>query len=108
MSELEKKRKEARCEAPVKPTARSISHSDEKAGEWAKLAAEEPDARGVEWLGYSERMGGTASQIPRTPQARDLREEVGRDGRASRKKYRMPSRRKPDIAVAGSSKRFAF
>jgi len=24
---------------------------NEKADEWAKLAAEEPDARGVEWLG---------------------------------------------------------
>jgi len=27
---------------------------NEKVGEWAKLAAEEPDARWVEWLGYSD------------------------------------------------------
>ena len=25
-----------------------------KADKWAKLMAEEPDARGVEWLGYSD------------------------------------------------------
>ena len=30
---------------------------NEKAGGWAKLAAEEPDARGVEWLGYRDRYG---------------------------------------------------
>jgi ribonuclease HI len=28
---------------------------NEKADEWAKLAAEEPDAHGVEWLGYGDR-----------------------------------------------------
>ena len=48
----------------------------EQADEWAKLAAEEPDAHGVEWLGYSDRMEARAMPLPRslahTPQARDL------------------------------------
>jgi hypothetical protein len=29
---------------------------EQEADEWAKLAAEKPDARGVEWLGYSDRV----------------------------------------------------
>jgi len=35
--------------------------------EWAKLAAEEPDARGVEWFSYTDRPGArdAATQIPR-------------------------------------------
>jgi len=33
---------------------------NEKADEWAKVAAEEPDARGVEWLSYSDRNGARA------------------------------------------------
>jgi ribonuclease HI len=31
--------------------------SNEKADEWAKVAAEEPDTHGVEWLGYGDRYG---------------------------------------------------
>jgi ribonuclease HI len=41
---------------------------NEKADEWARLAAEEPDAHGVEWLGYA------STQIPREHQAGDLGE----------------------------------
>ena len=37
---------------------------NEKSDEWAKLAAEEPDARGVEWLGYSDRAGARAVPLP--------------------------------------------
>jgi len=53
---------------------------NEKADEWAKLAAEKPDARGVECLGYSDRTeaGGNATpQVSCTPQAGDFRGEVG-------------------------------
>jgi len=39
---------------------------NEKADEWAKLAAEEPDARGVEWLGYSDRTEARAMPLPRS------------------------------------------
>jgi len=47
---------------------------NEEADEWAKLAAEDPDARGVELRRPIQR----ATDTPRTPQAGDLGEEVGR------------------------------
>ena len=50
---------------------------NEKADEWAKQAAEEPDARGVEWLRYGDRYGARImpSQIP---EEGDRGEVVGR------------------------------
>ena len=39
---------------------------NEKADEWAKIAAEEPDARGVEWLSYSDRNEARAMPLPRS------------------------------------------
>jgi len=39
---------------------------NEKADEWAKLAAEEPDARGVEWLAYSDRAEARSMPLPRS------------------------------------------
>jgi hypothetical protein len=63
--------------------------------------------RGVEWL----QGGARPMPLPRslTPQARNLREEMGQwaGGRTSRKKYKMPAKQKPDGTVAGSSKRHA-
>jgi len=54
---------------------------NEKADEWAKVAAEKPDTHGVEWQSYNtgpgRRYGDTPPPIPRKPQAGDLREEVG-------------------------------
>jgi len=38
----------------------------EKAEEWANLAAEEPDARGVEWPSYTDRPGARAMPLPRS------------------------------------------
>jgi hypothetical protein len=38
----------------------------EKADEWAKLAADEPDAHGVEWLRYSDRTGARPMPLPRS------------------------------------------
>ena len=52
---------------------------NEKADEWAKLAAEEPDARKVEWLSYLNRAEARA----------------------------MPKSQRPDGVVAGSTKRLA-
>ena len=37
---------------------------NEKADEWAKIAAEEPDARGVEWLSYLGRAEARAIPLP--------------------------------------------
>jgi len=41
---------------------------NEKADEWAKLAAEEPDARveGLEWLSYSDRPEARSMPLPRS------------------------------------------
>jgi len=42
---------------------------NEKADEWAKLAAEEPDARGVEgleWISYSDRPEARSMPLPRS------------------------------------------
>jgi len=38
---------------------------NEKCDEWAKLTAEEPAARGEEWLGYSNRTGARTIPLPR-------------------------------------------
>jgi len=37
---------------------------NEKADEWAKIAAEEPDTRGVEWLSYLDQAGARAMPLP--------------------------------------------
>jgi len=39
---------------------------NEKADEWAKIAAEEPDTRGVEWLNYSDRTEVRTMSLPRS------------------------------------------
>jgi len=52
---------------------------NEKADGRAKLAAEEPDARGVEWRGYPDRAEARTMPPPdpRKPQVGDLGEEMG-------------------------------
>jgi len=39
---------------------------NEKADEWAKVAAEEPDTHGVEWLNYSDRTEVRPMPLPRS------------------------------------------
>ena len=88
---------------------------NEKADEWAKIAAGEPDARGVEWLSYSDRTGARALPLPRS--LANLKREISEKKwaearqwagcRTSKAKHRMPKRQKPDGTVAGSTKRLA-
>jgi ribonuclease HI len=75
---------------------------NEKADEWAKLAAASPEARGVEPLprslahlkrGISEKKWSEARQWA--------------GSRINKLKYKMPAGQKPDGMVAGSSKRHA-
>jgi len=88
---------------------------NEKADEWAKLATDEPDARGVECLGYSDWVEARTMPLPRllTHLKRELSEERWAEarqwdgGRLSREKYKMPRRQTLDGTVAGSSKGFA-
>jgi len=86
---------------------------NEKADEWAKIAAEELDARGVEWITYLDRNEARAMSLPRS--LAHLKREISKKkwaearqwagGRASKTKYRMPKSQKPDSTVAGSTKR---
>jgi len=89
---------------------------NEKADEWAKLAAEEPDARGVEgleWLTYSDRPEACSMPLPRsianikreTAEKKWAEARKWAGGRTSKKKYKMPESQRPDGAVAKSTKR---
>jgi ribonuclease HI len=75
---------------------------NEKADEWAKLAAESPGARGVEPLPRS--LAHLKREISEKKWA-EARQWAG--SRITKAKYKMPARQKPDGVVAGSSKRHA-
>ena len=78
---------------------------NEKADEWAKLAAEEPDTNGVEWLAYSARVGARAMPLPRSLARlkREITEKKWAEARkwagsrTSRQKYRMPKSLRPAL-----------
>jgi len=88
---------------------------NEKADEWAKLAAEEPDARGVERLTYSDRVEAFSMPLPSS--LANIKWEISKKkwmearswagGRTSKTKYKVPKSQRPDDTVAGSNKRFA-
>jgi len=90
---------------------------NEKADEWAKVAAEEPDTRGgggmAELFGLDGGTPSAALTAPCKPQAGDFGEKKWVEarrwagGRASRKKYKMPESRKPEGTIAESTKRLA-
>jgi len=71
---------------------------NEKADEWAKIAAEEPDTHGVEWQSYSDRAEARAMPLPRS--LANLKREISEKkwaearqwagGRTSEAGYRMP------------------
>jgi len=70
----------------------------EKADEWAELAAEEPDARGVEW---QDTRAGRRHARCRSRSLAHLKQEISKKkwaearqwaGGQTSKKYRMPSR----------------
>jgi ribonuclease HI len=75
---------------------------NEKADEWAKLAAGTPNARGVECLPRS--LAHLKREISEKKWS-EARQWAG--SRINKAKYKMPARQKPDGAVAGSSKRLA-
>jgi len=88
---------------------------NEKAYEWAKIAAEVPDTRGVEWLSYSDRVEARAMPLPRslTNIKREISEKKWVEarqwagGRTPETRYRVPKSQRPDDTVAGSTKRLA-
>jgi len=88
---------------------------NEKADEWAKIAAGEPNAHGVEWLSSLGRTEVRAAPLPRS--LANLKREISEKkwaearqwagDRTSKKKYRLPESQRPDGTVAGSTKRLA-
>ena len=83
---------------------------NEKADEWAKLVAEELDARGeeaLEWFAYLDRPEAHSMPLPRS--LANIKQEIAKKkwagGRTSKKKYKMPESQRPDGTVAGSTKR---
>jgi len=88
---------------------------NEKADEWAKIAAEEPDTHGVEWLNFSDLTEVRAIPLPRS--LANLKREISEKkwvevrqwagGRTPKTKYRMSKSQRPDSTVAGSTKRLA-
>jgi hypothetical protein len=89
------------------PAHKGVPGND-KADEWAKLAAERPDTRGVEWL----KGGARPTPLPRslTHLTREISEKKWAEarqwagGRVTSKKYKMPREQWPDKMVAGSPK----
>jgi len=80
---------------------------NERADREAKLAAEEPEGRGVEWLGHTDRYGRRRMPLPRSianirremaekkwDEARDWSEK-----RIKRKKYKMPEKLRQQAVV---------
>jgi len=86
---------------------------NEEADKEARLAAEEPDRRGVEWMGYSDRYGRRLLPLPRSIAniKREIAEKKWKEARAwsekriRKKKYRMPKGQ--SAAVARAPKRLA-
>jgi len=88
---------------------------NEKADEWATIAAGQPNTHEVEWLSSSGRTGVRVAPLPRSLASlkREISEKKWAEarqwagGRTSKTKYRMPKSQKPDSAVADSTKRLA-
>ena len=88
---------------------------DEKLDEWAKQAAEEPDARGVEWLRYGDRYGVRCMPLPRS--LANLRREIAEkkwgeakswtEERVSGRKYRLARDQRPNRMVERAPKYLA-
>jgi len=85
---------------------------NKKADEWVKIAAEEPDTRGVEWLSYLDRTEVRGMPLPWS--FANLKREISKKkwlearqsagGRTCKRKYKMPESQRPDSTVAGSTK----
>jgi ribonuclease HI len=88
---------------------------NERADDSARLAAEEPDAHGVEWLGYADRYGRRAMPLPRS--LANVKREISErkwiearrwaEGRITARKYKMPREQRPSRVVDRSPKRLA-
>jgi hypothetical protein len=111
---LQEARPEVEIEIRWCPAHEGIA-GNEKADEWAKLAAEEPDAHGVEWLSQTDWYGKRPMPPPRS--LANLKREISEmkwsearqwaEKRITTRKYRLPADQRAGRAVAGSPKRLA-
>jgi len=110
----------ARVEIRWCPSHQGIE-GNEVADEWAKLAADEPDAQGVEWFSTTDPDGTVRERIFTLPRSlanvkRDFSEKRWKEtkgwtrkmlARTSNRKYRPCEKQKPGPTVARANKRLA-
>jgi len=111
---LKQARPEVRIEIRWCPAHEGVE-GNEIADEWAKLAAGEPDARGVEWLRYGDRYGIRRMPPPRS--LANLRREIAEkkwsearswaERRVRGKKYKLSRDQRPNRVVEQAPKRLA-
>ena len=111
---LKQTRPEVRIEIRWCPAHEGVE-GNEKADEWAKQAAEEPDARGVEWLRYGDRYGVWRMPPPRS--LANLRREIAEkkwgearswtEERVRRRKYKLARDQRPNWMVERAPKHLA-
>jgi len=80
---------------------------NQKEEEWATQAAEEPDIRGVTWMGYSDKYGKLRMPLPGS--LADVKREIAKKKceeawnwskeRVNRRKYGMPKTQRPNGMV---------
>jgi len=111
VAQLRKTRPGSRIELRWCPAHEGVE-GDGKAGKEAKLAAEEPEGRGVEWLGHTDRYGRRGMPPPRS--IANIRRGVAErkwaearswsEKRIKRRKYKMPEKMRQQAVVARAPK----
>jgi len=110
IAELRRKEPDIRIETRWHPSHCGVE-GNEKADEWAKQAADEPDARGVEWHRYMDRCGRKSAPPCSLAQVLrgqvDRHQRVGQGRRTSNSKYRTSDKQRPNATVARANKKLA-
>jgi ribonuclease HI len=114
ITKLRGKDRKLRIELRWCPAHSGVAENEE-AGEWAKKAAEESDAQGVEWMTYEGRYGRRPMPLPRS--LANLKREIAErkweeawawsKKRVKGKKYQMPKAIHQNSLVTRAPKRLA-
>jgi len=114
IAKLRERNRKVRIEFRWCPAHSGVA-GNEEADNWAKQAAEEPDARGVEWMGYKDRYGRRPMPLPRS--LANLKREISErkweeawtwaKKRVRGKKYQMRETMHQNDMVARAPKRLA-
>jgi len=117
---LRAKEPNVKVEIRWRPSHQGIE-GNEIADEWAKIAADEPDAHGVEWFSTTNPDGTVSERVFPLPRSfanvkRGLSERRWQDAKGwarkkfahtSNRKYRPSEKQKPDPTVAKARKRLS-